>query len=197
MPDQLVNSKARLAVELSKLKVFEAPRLDKEQYPVDSEVAADALWNAHYKEDIQDKAIADLGCGTGLLGIGCLLLGARKIFFVDSDSHVLETAQQNLHQFVDMGESEFIHEDVNEFCTAVDVVVQNQPFGTKTRHADRAFLLRAFQIADVIYSFHKSTSENFIRKISEDNGFRVTDRYDYRFPLKAAHPVPKPQNPTI
>lgn len=181
----LVNSKARLAVELSKLAVFEEPDLSAEQYPVDSEIGADVLWNAYFQEDIEGKSIADLGCGTGILGIGALILGARLVYFVDSDENVLQIAKENLAKFVEMGENVFIHEDVNEFSEKADVVIQNPPFGTKQKHADREFLLKAFQIADTIYSFHKSTSKDFINKVSADNGFRVTHCWEYDFPLKA------------
>ena len=187
MPEPIVNSKARLAVELSKLKVFDDPKLQSEQYPTDSEAAAETLWNAYFNEDIQNKIVADLGCGTGLLGIGALLLGAKKVIFIDSDSQVIETAKENLQQFVELGEAEFILEDINEVTGTVDTVIQNPPFGTKTKHADREFLMKAFQIADTIYSFHKSTSENFIKKISEDNGFKVTHHYKFKMPIKAVH----------
>jgi len=181
----LVNSKARLAIELSKLKVFEDPNVTTEQYPVDSEIGADVLWNAYFQDDIENMTIADLGCGTGLLGIGAMILGAKKVFFLDSDENVLEIAKENLNQFTEMGESEFIHSDVNDFKTKVDVVVQNPPFGTKTKHADREFLMKAFAITDIIYTFHKATSKDFIEKISADNGFRVTHYFDYDFPIKA------------
>lgn len=182
---RLVNSKARLAVELSKLKVFEEPDPASEQYPVDSEIGADVLWNAYYQEDIEEKSIADLGCGTGLLGIGALILGAKKVYFVDSDENVLEIAKQNLAKFVDMGEPEFVHSDISDFSEKVDAVIQNPPFGTKQRHADRDFLIKAFSIADIIYSFHKATSKNFMEKISADNGFRISHYWEYDFPLKA------------
>ena len=47
------------------------------------------------------------------------------------------------------------------------------------------FLQRAFGISSLIYSLHKSESERFVRKISEDNGWKVTDIWHYDFPLKA------------
>jgi putative methylase len=184
---RLINSKARLAVELSKLSVFKEPDLSTEQYPVDSEIGADVLWNAYYQEDIEDKTIADLGCGTGLLGIGALILGAKKVFFIDSDENVIEIAKQNLASFVEMGETEFIHSDVSDFAQKVDVVIQNPPFGTKQKHADRDFLIKAFSIADVIYSFHKATSKDFMQKISADHGFKISHYWEYDFPLKATH----------
>ena len=61
------------------------------------------------------------------------------------------------------------------------------PFGTKKKHADREFLMKAFETADVIYTFHKTTSKEFIAKISSDNGFVVTHYYEFDFPLKMEH----------
>ncbi|MBD3313571.1 methyltransferase [Candidatus Woesearchaeota archaeon] len=182
----LVNSKARLAVELSKLEVFEDPDAGTEQYPMDSETGAEVLWNAYFHDDIEGMTIADLGCGTGILGIGALILGARKVFFVDSDQNVLETAKRNLSKFTEMGQKEFVHADVADFRHNVDVVIQNPPFGTKKKHADRDFLIKAFSIADIIYTFHKSTSKDFIEKIARDNGFEASHHWNYDFPIKAS-----------
>src|SRR3989344_9496721 len=94
-----INSKSRLAIELSKLKVFEQPDLATEQYPMDSEHGAEVLWDAYFKGDIENKTVADLGCGTGILGIGALLLGARLTYFVDSDEEAIKIAKENLKKF--------------------------------------------------------------------------------------------------
>ena len=88
-------SKSSLAVALSKLKLFSKPDVKLEQYPTDSEIAAEILWNAHMRGDLDNKIVADLGCGTGILGIGALLLGAKKVFFVDIDKNALEILKQN------------------------------------------------------------------------------------------------------
>ena len=82
-------SKSELAIRLSKLKGFGSPSVALEQYPTDSEMAAELLWSACMRGDVSGKAVADLGCGTGVLGIGCLLMGAEKVFFVDSDGEAL------------------------------------------------------------------------------------------------------------
>ena len=75
-----INSKSSLAIILSKLKLFSKPQLNLEQYPTDSEIAAEVLWNAHMNDDLDNKVVADLGCGTGILGIGALLLHSKKGF---------------------------------------------------------------------------------------------------------------------
>ena len=32
--------------------------------------------------DIKDKTIADLGCGTGILGLGAAVLEAKKVYLI-------------------------------------------------------------------------------------------------------------------
>ena len=139
-------TKSRLAIVLSKLKGFSAPELLSEQYPTDSETAADILWLAYMNSDVKDKVIADFGCGTGILGIGCLLLGAKKVYFVDNDSDALAAAAANINGLkIRSDKYEIINSDVNEIKLKADVVVQNPPFGTKQKHADKQFLLKAFE----------------------------------------------------
>ena len=90
-----IGSKSQLAVALSRLKGFAEPDVRHEQYATDSEVAGHMLWNAYMLGDIEGKVIADLGCGTGILGIGATLLGAGKVYFVDMDKKALETAKMS------------------------------------------------------------------------------------------------------
>jgi len=111
-------TKSTVGIMLSKLKVFADADIKSEQYPTDSEVAAEALWNAYMAGDITGKVIADLGSGTGILGIGCLILGAKKVFFVDKDSNALDIAKQNLASLKLKGE--ILNKDIKEFNQLVD-----------------------------------------------------------------------------
>ncbi|WP_339672879.1 50S ribosomal protein L11 methyltransferase [Dasania marina] len=49
--------------------------------------------------DVKDKVIIDYGCGSGILGIAALLLGAKKVIAVDNDPQALiatlDNAQNN------------------------------------------------------------------------------------------------------
>ena len=74
----------------SRLKGFSEAKVRVEQYPTEPAIAAEVLWKAIMAGEIQEKTIADLGCGTGILGIGCLLLGSKRVFFVDIDPGALE-----------------------------------------------------------------------------------------------------------
>jgi predicted RNA methylase len=82
-----------------------------------------------------------------------------------------------------------IHSDVhaleNDGRHHGDVVIENPPFGTKQRsHIDRVFLLEAFKTAPRVFSFHKSTSDRFIQRLSKDNGFEADVYRRYSFQLK-------------
>ena len=177
---------ANLAVELSKLKVFVNPKIKEEQYPTDSQVAAEVLWNAAMLGDIKGKTIADFGCGTGILGIGALFLEAKKVFFVDNDADALRILLENLKKIKlnDADKVEILDLDVKDFPLKTDVVIQNPPFGTKTMHADKEFLQKAFRTAPVVYSFHKYSTIDFLKKFSADKGFRISHIWRYSMPLK-------------
>jgi len=176
-------NKGKLAITLSKLKTILSPDITKEQYQTESEIAAEVLWFASMQEDIKNKVIADFGCGNGILGIAALLLGAKKVFFVDSDNNSLVLAKDNIKS-LDLQNAVFLRQDISEFKEKVDVVVQNPPFGVQTPHADRPFLQKAMQVAKTIYSFHKLESKDFIKALTEDNGFKVKVILKFQFPLK-------------
>ena len=170
-------SKSQLAIILSKLEKFSNPKIESEQYSTDSESAAEILWAAFMRGDIKGKTIADFGCGTGILGIGCLLLGARKAYFVDNDTEAIEITKRNLEQtgMTQEGKAETMEIDVIDFKKKTDLVFQNPPFGTRKEHADREFLMKAFSTSDIIYSFHKASTEDFVKTISQDNSFAITN----------------------
>ena len=88
-------TKTRLAMILSKLPSFESPIDGLEQYPTDSQVGSEVLWNAAMLGDIEGKRVSDLGCGGGILGLGCLLLGAKEVDFLDIDKKALSQAKTN------------------------------------------------------------------------------------------------------
>ena len=79
---------------------------------------------------------------------------------------------------------EIICEDVSNFNQKFDVVIQNTPFGVKNTHADKMFLQKAFEVSDVVYSFHKRNTKDFVEKFSKDSGFKITHFWNFDFPLK-------------
>lgn len=184
-----IGSKSRLAIILSGLEGFNTPKVRQEQYLMDSEIGAFVLWNAYILGEIEGKVIADLGCGTGLLGIGALLLGAKRVFFVDSDEKALQIAKNNISKVksegYSVGKAESVCRDIAKLKMKADVVIQNPPFGTKVKHSDVIFLEKALETAAVVYSFHKSESNAFLERFSAGKNAKITHIWDFRFPLKA------------
>jgi putative methylase len=189
-------TKSRLAILLSKLKGFEHPKLLAEQYMTDSEAAADMLWLAYMLGDIDSKVIADFGCGTGILGIGCCLLGAKKAYLIDNDADAIKVLMENLSA-EKISTAEVVNADIKDFNDKADVVLQNPPFGTKAEHADRAFLQKAFSTAPIVYSLHKSSTSEFVIALANDRGFKVTHRLKIMLPLKASQPFHRKKSERI
>ncbi|MBI2564486.1 methyltransferase [Candidatus Woesearchaeota archaeon] len=176
MNNAIVSKKA-LAKTLSSLKGFKIPKVRLEQYMLSSDSAASLLWIALMNGDIQEKVICDLGAGTGILGIGALLLGAKKVIFVDCDKEALEITQKNIDSIKSeqqIGEFEILNEKVSDFSKSnINTIIQNPPFGTKIKHSDKEFLEKALRLAKSVYSIHKASTEMFLRAIAKDYNFNL------------------------
>ncbi len=159
---------------LSELKTFENASLMDEQYPTDPEIAFKILNEISLRNE-NNKIFADLGAGTGILGIGALLIGAKMVYFIEKDKDAIEILNMNLRsvmQYVDIKNKYLIvNDDVKNFTTDVDIVIMNPPFGTKKKHADKIFYETAFKISNVVYSITKSSTTNFLLNYAIKHGF--------------------------
>lgn len=52
--------------------------------------------------DIKDKNVIDLGCGSGVIGLTCILSGASKVLFTDINPNVLPLQNHPLLRAVDI-----------------------------------------------------------------------------------------------
>ncbi len=181
-------NKKQLAILLSRIQSFYKPLIKLEQYQTDSEIAAEILWFSYLNNDVSNKIIADLGCGTGILGLGALILGAKKVYFVDINKDAIKIAKQNLSFLEEILDKKFkavfINKEITSFDKKIDTVIQNPPFGTKIKHADKKFLEKAMSISGKIYSFHKIESKNFIQKLTKEKDFEIMSIMEFYFPLK-------------
>ena len=142
-----------LAILLSKLEPNPKPKLRWESYNIDAESAAEMVYTAFLHGDIEGKRIADLGCGSGILGIAAMLLGASQAVGVEIDKTALKTAVINAKR---MGvKIDLILGDIECIVGRFDTVLMNPPFGTWRRGFDVKFLRKAIEISDVVYSLHK------------------------------------------
>ncbi len=189
----MVRSRKELAVFLSKLKTFSKPNEQLEQYSSDSETAAKLLWQAYLTGHINNKYVLDLGCGTGILGIGALLLGAKHVEFIDVDATIYIALKENLallqeHWEINiLGKWSFTNTNLstcNKKRREDAVVIMNPPFGTKIKHADKLFLQAAMTMAPIVYTMHKTATRNFIQSYSYDAGFYIPWQENVSYPLK-------------
>ena len=68
-----------------------------EQYPTRPHIAACMLHTIDATfDDLEDKIVADLGCGCGVLSIGAAMLGAGAVIGFDIDQDALEQFQGNI-----------------------------------------------------------------------------------------------------
>ena len=164
-------SKRQLEIQLGKLKILQSPQLRLEQYPVSAKVAAELLHMAGFEHhDLQGKTI-DLGTGTGRLAIGAATMGSKQVTGVDIDERSIALARENA---IAAGvRVEWVVSDIKEVVGAYDTVIMNPPYGTRSSHADVQFLERAFELAPVSYSIHKSSTREFLRRVIERKNRRT------------------------
>ena len=162
---------------LSEIEAHPLPNAYLEQYTTPSNVAAETLYLAAYvNDDIVDKTVVDLGCGTGRLSIGAALLGAKEVFGVDVDRASVSVAQKNT-EILDLKEKiHWIVADIDVVKGTFDTTLQNPPFGVQRRRADRRFITKSLELSNTIYSFHKAGKSNriFIKRFIEEHGGKVT-----------------------
>lgn len=175
-------SKKSLAVTLSKLQGFVKPDEQLEQYATDGEVAATLIHMALMHGDLEGKHVADLGCGTGILGLGAILAGAESATLLDIHKDALEIAKQNA-EFLDVSEYiQLINAPVR--TVPADLVIMNPPFGSKNAHADKPFVEAAMKSAPIVYSIHDGRSRDWLESLTATHGFALTHVVEAEMLLK-------------
>ena len=196
----MIRKKKQLEMVLQSIPIFNEPKADLEQYQTPANIAADLLWNAYVLGDIEHLKVVDLGCGTGIFTIGSALLNAAEVIGIDADPDAVNIARQEV---VERGLDEvasFITADIGDVIEKADTVFQNPPFGALKAHrkeADRLFMMKALEIAPVVYSFHLQETEGFVKKFFHSQGGLVTDTFYYNFPLPKLYDFHQKESITV
>ncbi|KAI5179740.1 rRNA N6-adenosine-methyltransferase METTL5 [Nematocida sp. AWRm80] len=165
---------------LDSVKEFPVPKIKYEQYTTPSELAAAIAHMMHLeKNDIENKHILDVGCGTGMLCCALSLYGPKKITGLEIDSSLETLFFSNLSNVSSVSnlppvKTLFLNvniledEDQSKIPNA-DVAIINPPFGTKNNKGiDIQFLEIALSKAPIVYSMHKSSTREYIQRRYKD-----------------------------
>lgn len=164
-----------------------------EQYPTSPHLAAHMVYTAATAfGDVEGRVVVDLGCGTGMLGFGCGMMGAGSVTGLDADLDALEVAVANRSELELDDAMDFVLCDVSSMplaCgrsgvpTSVDTVIMNPPFGTRNKGIDVVFIERALALQPrAIFSLHKSSTRGFLmQKASRDWGVQAQVLAQLRF----------------
>jgi putative methylase len=166
--------KLELELFLAKVAPQPKPQAHLEQYTVSEQLAANMLYIAAYtNNDIIGKSVLDLGCGTGRLALGAAFLGAENVVGIDIDRLAIKTARENTPHPDLANKVEWVNGVIDIISGKFDTVVQNPPFGVQTREADRAFLVKALEVGDVVYSLHNhpEADERLIKMLNSSKSF--------------------------
>ena len=159
---------------LSTIAPQSTPKAHLEQYTSSEQVVANMLYIAGYEnDDIIGRSILDLGCGTGRLSLGALCLGAKEVVGIDIDRSAINTASNNSKK-TDLANSvQWVLGDISAVVGRFDTVLQNPPFGVQKREADRAFLTKALEVGNSIYSLHnhQEVDARLITQLKAYQGF--------------------------
>lgn len=148
---------------------FDTPNVHLEQYPTPPDIAAHMLHHIYSQEEIEEKAVADLGCGCGILSIAAAVLGAGYVAGFDVDMGALQVCANNCEEMelssVDMVQCDLTAPIPARWMKAFDTVVMNPPFGTRTKGLDMAFLNVAQELSSgSVYSLHKTSTREHVKK---------------------------------
>lgn len=167
-----------LEIALEKLRDFADPVETLEQYRTPGDVAALMIWGAYLRNDLLKDLVIDLGCGTGVLAYGSLLLGGNNVVCLDIDWSALDIAKVNLADF--RGAFDLVAGDATNMpmrpledgC----VVLMNPPFGVKRRGVDIEFLRAAMRTCSTVYSVHKYSLESLrlIERFAVERGYKLS-----------------------
>ena len=149
--------------ELESLESFSDPKDYLEQYQTPPSVAGEMIHYISNNYSLKDYTIADLGCGTGILGISAALCGCENVFLFDIDEDALNIAKRNVQNLELEDKIHIIQCDVNQLTgwkklnKYYDLVITNPPFGIRSENgADVEFLKTASYICNnTIFSLHK------------------------------------------
>ena len=190
---------------LESLETFSSPKDYLEQYQTPPSIAGEMIHYISNNYSLNNYSIADLGCGTGILGISAALCGCKNVFLFEIDEEALDIAKNNIEQLELEDNIQIIQMDVNQLrqCNKLnkyfDLVITNPPFGIRSENgADIEFLKTASYICNnTIFSLHKFSTINFLKKFYNKNGINDIKSFKIEYNLPKTYKFQKKKEKNI
>ena len=187
------------------LEAFSSPKEYLEQYQTPPEIAGEMIHYISNNYSLDNYIIADLGCGTGILGISAALCGCEKVFLFDIDEEALEIAKNNVENLKLEDRIQIIKADVEKLKNwsklnkYFDLIITNPPFGIRgVEGADVEFLKTASYLCNkTIFSLHKFSTKNFLFKFYEKNGVNNINSFKIEYNLPKTYKFHKKKEKNI
>ncbi len=188
--------KKHLKMILDSIPKHPKPKIELEQYTIDGDLAAEILFFA--QKDFLNNVVIDFGCGTGRLGIGAKLLGAKKVLGFDIDEECIKIANEYAKK-LNLDNIKFYCEDIKNINKDIiynlldedknlkKIIIQNPPFGAQKKGADRLFIDKALEVGDIIYTIHNYPTKDFVINYIKDKGGKITHICETFFKIPASY----------
>lgn len=193
-----------LEQHLQTIDTFENPKVHLEQYTTLPHIGARILHTIQSSYgDIEDKLVAELGCGCGSLLIGAGMLGAGLCVGFDIDPDALSIFSSNVDNLdirnVDAVQCDVLKDLPGRWKKQFDTVIMNPPFGTKHNQGiDMKFLQTGIDLATTsVYSLHKTSTRKHVIAKATDWGVKAQVLAELRFDLPASYRFHKKQSVDI
>jgi len=187
----------KIDIILEKLKKFEKPKVEYEQYETPSEIVKEIVNFLHLNNLVENKKILEPACGTAKISIALSFFNPKIIIAFDIDKEAIKIAKENIKNF-DIKNIKLLIANVENICfkEKFDLIVQNPPFGFRGKYNDLIFLDFAFKYSDKILSIHHGSEKNvkFLEEYAKNNGFKILYKkfFDFLIPyLFNFHRKPK------
>ncbi len=138
-----------LAISLSKLAPHPCENVGLEQYATEGDLASYWMLAVDELDGFEEKSVADMGAGNGILGIAALLLGAARVVFVETDPSAITVLEDNIASLhTDLqAKAEVVCATVGVDdvpLDGVDIIVMNPPWGVSEKGPTGPFWKRPF-----------------------------------------------------
>jgi putative methylase len=194
-----------LAILLSLLPQQEKRNLELEQYTTPGDLASKWIHGIYNSREngFSNLNIIDIGCGNGVLGLGCALMGAKKLTLIDSDKEAIKVAKKShlmLSENVNLDtEIDFINSHIGKDSIKIpnnSLIISNPPWGTQKHKSDRPILDSIFNSnTEEIHIMHTNKNSHLI-PFAKEHGWDAIKMIEADFMIPALYQHHKQKNST-